>query len=63
MGSHGTPSATAYKKITIAVLHQEPTFSQMLIAHVLARSIRVEEDLGVTVIWLPLMQVLPGSTR
>src|SRR5450759_1747176 len=33
------------KKITIAVLHQEPTFSEMLLAHVLARSIRVEEDL------------------
>lgn len=33
------------KKITIAVLNQEPTFSKMLLAHVLARSNRVEEDL------------------
>jgi CRP/FNR family transcriptional regulator, cyclic AMP receptor protein len=33
------------KKITIAALNQEPAFSKMLLAHVLARSNRVEEDL------------------
>jgi CRP/FNR family transcriptional regulator, cyclic AMP receptor protein len=27
------------------VLHEEPTFSEMFIAHLLARTIRVEEDL------------------
>jgi CRP/FNR family transcriptional regulator, cyclic AMP receptor protein len=29
----------------IRVLHDEPTFSQMFVAHILARSARIEEDL------------------
>jgi len=53
-----TPPATTYKNITIAVFHQEPTFSQMILAHVLARSIRDEAH-----IWLPLTEVFPESSR
>jgi CRP-like cAMP-binding protein len=33
------------KAATVRVLHQEPTFSGMFIAHLLARAIRVEADL------------------
>lgn len=33
------------KKALIRVLHDEPVFSEMFIAHLLARTIRVEEDL------------------
>ena len=33
------------KAIMIATIHDEPTFSDLFIAHLLARTIRVEEDL------------------
>ena len=33
------------KKAIIRVIHEEPTFSEMFISHLLARAIRVEEDL------------------
>ena len=33
------------KAAMIRVLHEEPTFSEMFVAHLLARTIRVEEDL------------------
>jgi CRP/FNR family transcriptional regulator, cyclic AMP receptor protein len=33
------------KAAIIRVIHEEPTFSEMFIAHLLARTIRVEEDL------------------
>jgi CRP/FNR family transcriptional regulator, cyclic AMP receptor protein len=33
------------KGALIKVLHEEPTFSEMFVAHLLARTIRVEEDL------------------
>ncbi|WP_416221112.1 Crp/Fnr family transcriptional regulator [Rhodopseudomonas palustris] len=33
------------KPAMLAVLHKEPTFSEMFVAHVLARTIRVEADL------------------
>ena len=33
------------KAAMIRVLHDEPAFSEMFIAHLLARNIRVEEDL------------------
>jgi len=33
------------KQSMIRVLHEEPTFSEMFVAHLLARTIRVEEDL------------------
>ena len=36
---------TVSKKALIRVLHDEPAFSEMFIAHLLARTIRVEEDL------------------
>ena len=37
--------ARVEKSAIIQVLHQEPTFSEMFIAHLLGRSIRVEADL------------------
>jgi CRP/FNR family cyclic AMP-dependent transcriptional regulator len=33
------------KPATIRVLHQEPAFSELFLAHVLSRNIRIEEDL------------------
>jgi CRP-like cAMP-binding protein len=33
------------KRSTIRVLHDEPTFSEMFLAHLLSRNIRLEEDL------------------
>jgi CRP/FNR family transcriptional regulator, cyclic AMP receptor protein len=33
------------KPVMIRVLHEEPAFSEMFVAHLLARTIRVEEDL------------------
>jgi CRP-like cAMP-binding protein len=33
------------KSAIIRVLHEEPTFSEVFVAHLLARSIRIEEDL------------------
>ena len=33
------------KAAIVALIHDEPAFSEMFIAHLLARSIRVEEDL------------------
>ena len=33
------------KAAIVALIHDEPTFSEMFIAHLLARSIRIEEDL------------------
>ena len=33
------------KPAMIRVLHDEPAFSEMFVAHLLARTIRVEEDL------------------
>jgi CRP/FNR family cyclic AMP-dependent transcriptional regulator len=33
------------KQVMIRVLHDEPAFSEMFVAHLLARTIRVEEDL------------------
>jgi CRP/FNR family transcriptional regulator, cyclic AMP receptor protein len=33
------------KGLVIRVLHEEPAFSEMFLAHLLARTIRVEEDL------------------
>jgi CRP-like cAMP-binding protein len=33
------------KTAVVRVLHEEPTFSEMFVAHLLARNIRVEEDL------------------
>jgi CRP-like cAMP-binding protein len=33
------------KERTIRLLHDEPAFSELFIAHLLARSIRIEEDL------------------
>jgi CRP/FNR family cyclic AMP-dependent transcriptional regulator len=33
------------KATMIRVIHDEPTFSEMFVSHVLARSIRIEEDL------------------
>ena len=33
------------KAAMIRVLHEEPAFSEMFVSHLLARSIRVEEDL------------------
>jgi CRP/FNR family transcriptional regulator, cyclic AMP receptor protein len=32
-------------KLNVAILHDEPAFSEMFVAHLLARTIRVEEDL------------------
>ena len=33
------------KAAMIRVLHEEPAFSEMFVSHLLARTIRVEEDL------------------
>src|SRR5258708_6513181 len=33
------------KSAIVLILHEEPTFSEMFVAHLLARTIRVEEDL------------------
>jgi CRP-like cAMP-binding protein len=33
------------KSTMVRILHDEPTFSEMFVAHLLARTIRVEEDL------------------
>ena len=40
-----TETMKVSKKALIRVLHDEPAFSEMFIAHLLARTIRVEEDL------------------
>ena len=43
--SEGCEIMRVEKAVMIRVLHEEPTFAEMFIAHLLVRTIRVEEDL------------------
>jgi CRP/FNR family transcriptional regulator, cyclic AMP receptor protein len=45
LGNDGMRDHAAGEAAMIRVLHDEPAFSEMFVAHLLARTIRVEEDL------------------